>query len=222
MALTMRFASQSGQLQSPQRSGVVVFWAVAASLVLHTYVLALWWQGSSQARGPSQASVLHMRLLPLASSTQTAPPEPDLSRSHAAVDDTPPRTDVPTATTYLPLDAPAQGVAKDYFYAASELTQNPWIPGEPAFNFSVLGTLAEAINGELELELFIDQFGAVVRTQVVHTSGLDSAVEDLLVKQFARYSYHAGRIGDAPVKSRSHVRIALANGRKMQDSKSTP
>ena len=221
MALTMRFAGKGGQLRSPQRFSGVVFWAVVASLVLHAYVSALWWQGSSQARGPSPASALHMRLLPIASTTQNAPPEPELLHSQADLTDSP-QPVVPPGSEYHPLDAPEQGVAKEYFYAASELTQTPWIPGEPAFNFSALGTVAESINGELELELFIDQFGAVVRTQVGHSSGLDSAVEDLLVKQFTRYSYHPGRIGEVPVKSRSHVRIALANGRKLQDSKSAP
>ena len=189
------------------RRSLPIMWTVLASLGLHIVVATIMWGEKSRAAMPVPTH-LSARLISSADSIELQKlPMPAEA------------TDTPKVTSVDRLIVPiSNGMASvpdtHYFYADRELTNLPWIPGEPVFDFSRSGLSDSAINGSLDFELLIDEFGKVVTHQVLTVAGLDHVIETLLVNQFAKYPFYPAQIGERAVKSRIRFHIEIANGRQ--------
>jgi hypothetical protein len=197
------------------RRSQLISCAVLVSLGLHIFLLAgLWAEGSRVDR--LKPIPLSVRLIPNAQSIELQ----EQPMKIEAAD----KPDVTLFDKSLAPNSDAMVGLPDalHFYDASTLTDLPWIPGQPVFDFSRSGIPDTAINGMLDFELLIDEFGKVVNHRILTVTGLDKVIETLLVNQFSKYPFHPAQIGERAVKSRIRFRIEIANGRQQVPVGSLP
>lgn len=117
---------------------------------------------------------------------------------------------VGTAVLIADSNASADAAAQaEHFFLASELTRLPALPGEPLID---LGEDAAVLEGSVALQLFIDETGRVVDSQVEGSHGLPAVVSDKLTRAFAGYSYLPGQRDGRPVKSQVTLIIGIRDG----------
>lgn len=96
-----------------------------------------------------------------------------------------------------------------YFYSASELTRLPGLPGDPVID---LGGTSEEVVGNIELRLFIDSKGKVVKKQAEGSSDLPPGIVDAVTRAFVGYPYVPGQRQGIAVNSQVVLIIRVSEG----------
>lgn len=174
-----------------------VKWSVACALSIGLHALVLHWFDSASFRTVASASKpLEVRWV------EVMPP-----RAQGDAGDVDPGT---RATPSSPVRA-SVAPTDDYLDGAT-LTEPPWIPGEPVIDLVRLGFRDLSVSGAIRFQLWIDEFGTVVRVQTLSADGVPEALVESVERLFRSYPYHPGTLNGVPVKSRVQIQVRLQAG----------
>jgi hypothetical protein len=189
-------------------------WPTLAATLLHA---SLGWQlfAHWSAAVPGARTVLAISLLPPIAPVERValpPPLADPDRKAMVLQSEPaPIQSARTAQAASSIDvvSPRASAQVEHFFAASELTRLPALPGEPIID---LGEGSEMLDGSIALQLFIDESGRVVQHRVESNEGLPDAIVDKLTRAFSGYPYIAGQRERLAVKCQVTLVIAVRQG----------